>query len=260
MKKFFNDLKHYKSYILYATKANLKAEVASSYLNWLWWILDPLLFMLVYSFVALVVFGKGEPFFPLYVFIGLNTWNFFSKTVNKSVRMIRSYKGIISKVYIPKYVLILITIMENLFKMTVAYSLILIMIPIYRVPISWYLFNIIPLFITLIVFTFGCSCLMLHAGVYLSDLSNIIKVVLKLAFYMSGIFFNIKRNVPKPYSTYLLRINPMAFLINGFRDSLLYSHMIEYGILFIIFVIGCIISVIGIRTIINHENNYVKVI
>ena len=52
----------------------------------------------------------------------------------------------------------------------------------------------------------------------------------------------------------------MAFLINGFRDSLLYSHMIEYGILFIIFVIGCIISVIGIRTIINHENNYVKVI
>lgn len=115
--------------------------------------------------------------------------------------------------------LILIVIMENLFKMAVSYTLVLIIILIYKVPISWCVFNIIPLFITLIVFTFGCSCLMLHAGVYLSDLPNIVKVALRLVFYMSGIFFNIKRNVPKPYNTYLNQINPMAVLIDGFGDS-----------------------------------------
>ncbi len=253
-------MKRYKSYIIYATKANLKSEVAGSYLNWLWWILDPLLFMMVYSFVALIVFGKGEPFFPIFVFIGLNAWNFFSKSVNKSVKIVRSYKGTISKVYIPKYVLILIVIMENLFKMAVAFTLVLIMLPIYRVPVSWYVVNVVPIFFTMIVFTFGCCTIVLHAGVYVADLSNIITVVLRLIFYMSGIFYNITNRVEGVYGTYLLHLNPMAFLINGLRDSLLYGRMVEYGVLLIIFLAGCALSIIGIRTISKHENNYVKVI
>ena len=260
MRKFWNDLKKYNNYILYATKANLKAEVAGSYLNWLWWILDPLLFMLVYSFVALIVFGKGEPYFPVFVFIGLNSWNFFNKSVNKSVKLIRSYRGMLSKIYIPKYVLVLITLMENLFKMTVSFVLVAIMLPVYRVPLSWCVVNIIPSFLVMIVFTFGCSCIVLHAGVHFSDLANIITVLLRLIFYMSGIFYSIPRRVGEPYGTYLLHVNPMAFLINALRDSLLYSQMVNYGVLLIFLVIGCILSVIGIKLIIKYENNYVKVI
>lgn len=260
MKKFWNDLKRYKSYILYATKANLKAEVASSYLNWLWWILDPLLFMMVYSFVALVVFGKGEPYFPVFVFIGLNSWNFFSKSITKSVKAIRTYKGIISKIYIPKYVLVMITILSNLFKMAIAFILVAIAMLFYRVPLSWQIFNIVPVFIVMIVFTFGCCCLVLHAGVYLADLSNIITVLLRLVFYMSGIFYSIPRRVAAPYGTYLLHINPMAFLINALRDSLLYSQMTNYSLLFIFSVAGCVLSIVGIKIINKYENNYVKVI
>lgn len=260
MKKFLKNLKQYKNYMFYAAKANLKADVAGSYLNWLWWILDPLLFMLVYSFVALIVFGKGEPYFPIFVFIGLNSWNFFSKTINKSVKMVRAYKGTISKVYIPKYVLIIIAMLENLFKMAVSFSLVAIMMPIYKVPFSWCILNAIPVFITMIIFTFGCSCLVLHAGVFVADLANLIKVFLRLVFYMSGIFYSIPSRVDEPFSTYLLTINPMAFFINGLRDSLLYDRMIDYGILLIMFVVSIIISMIGIRTINKHENNYVKVI
>ncbi len=260
MKKFFNDLKQYKSYMLYAAKANLKAEVASSYLNWLWWILDPLLFMLVYAFVALIVFGKGEPFFPIFVFIGLNSWTFFSKSVNRSVKMIRSHKSTISKVYIPKYVLILVAMMENLFKMAVAFILVLIMMPMYKVPLSWCIPQIIPVFLVMTVFTFGCCCLVLHAGVYFADLSNIVTVFLRLVFYMSGIFYSIPSRVPEPYATYLLCINPMAFMINGLRQSLIYSQIVDYRILLAILAVGVLLSVVGVRTIMKHENNYVKVI
>ncbi len=260
MKKFWKDLIRYRSYIIYATKANLKSEVAGSYLNWLWWILDPLLFMLVYSFVALIVFGKGEPYFPIFVFIGLNAWNFFNKSINKSVKMVRSYKGTISKVYIPKYILIMIAIMQNLFKMAVAFTLVFIMMPIYRVPLSWYVLNVAPIFFTMFVFTFGCCTIMLHAGVYVADLSNIIAVVLRLIFYMSGIFYNITKRVEEPYGSYLLNFNPMAFLINGLRNSLLYSQGVSYRMLLVIFLIGCVLAVIGIRLIDRHENSYVKVI
>ena len=43
--RFVKDIKKYWTYAIYSAKAELKSEVASSYLNWLWWILDPLLFM-----------------------------------------------------------------------------------------------------------------------------------------------------------------------------------------------------------------------
>ena len=58
MKKFFQDIKKYFKYMIYSTKSNLKTEVANSYLNWLWWILDPLCFMLVYTFIVQIVFKR----------------------------------------------------------------------------------------------------------------------------------------------------------------------------------------------------------
>ena len=55
MKRFWKDIKRYMPYAKYATKSGLKSEVASSHLSWLWWILDPILFMLVYWFIWFIV-------------------------------------------------------------------------------------------------------------------------------------------------------------------------------------------------------------
>jgi len=260
MKRFFNDLKKYRGYLIYAAKANLKAEVAGSYLNWLWWILDPLLFMLVYSFVALIVFGKGEPYFPVFVFIGLNSWKFFSKSVNKSAKLIKQYRSTISRIYVPKYVLIIIDMFENLFKMAVSFVLVVIAMGIYRVPLTLYIFNCIPIFITMFVFTFGVCCIVLHVGVYVNDLSNVLSALLRLIFYMSGIFYSIPKRVPEQYGDYMLNLNPMAFFINGLRDSLLYGKALDYRVLCVIIAIGVILSIEGISLIHKHENSYVKVV
>ena len=56
MKRFFKDLKKYKNYLTYSTWAELKAEVINSYLGWLWLILEPLCFMLIYTFLAGIIF------------------------------------------------------------------------------------------------------------------------------------------------------------------------------------------------------------
>ena len=111
--RFVNDMKKYFSYAKYSARSDLKSEVASSYLNWLWWILDPLLYMLVYSFITVIVFQSKVDYFPIFVFIGLTLWNFFSKNVQGSVKMVRQNSGIVSKVYIPKYILILQKLLVN---------------------------------------------------------------------------------------------------------------------------------------------------
>ena len=65
MRRFLNDLKKYKDYINYQAKAQLKNEITGSYLGWIWLVLEPLCFMLIYTFIAGVVFERNLPYLPV---------------------------------------------------------------------------------------------------------------------------------------------------------------------------------------------------
>lgn len=260
MKRVIEDIKKYQKYLLFASKSELKAEVSSSYLNWLWWILDPLLFMCVYSFVSLIVFQKPEKYFAAFVFIGLTVWNFFSKTVNASVKLVKKNSAIVSKVYIPKYFLILQRMFVNGFKMMVSFALVVVIMCIYRVPISIKVFYFIPLLLLLVIVTFACSAIVMHFGVFVEDLANVIQVFLRLVFYMSGIFYSIAGRVEGIYGDILLNCNPIAYIISAMRDGLLYQNTPNLMVFGIWTLVGVLFCVIGIKVIYKYENSYVKVI
>ena len=259
MKKFFQDIKKYYKYIMYATKSNLKTEVANSYLNWLWWILDPLCFMLVYTFIVEIVFKTSEQYLPVFVLIGLTAWNFFNATVMSSVKLVANNKSIVTKVYIPKYVLVLIKMFTNLFKMMISWGLILIMMLIFKVPYTVYMFQFLPVLIVLFILSFGIANILMHFGVFVEDLSNVMTIVLKLTFYLSGIFYAISTRVPAPYNRILLNLNPIALIIDSFRKTFLSAHLVNYRMLGFWLIIGIILSIIGVKTVQKYENSYAKV-
>ena len=93
--KVWRHLKRYNPYSVYAAKSELKSEVSASYLTWIWWILDPVLFMLVYVFITVVVFRTEGEYLPVVVIIGLTVWNFFNKNVSISVKIVNTFKGIV---------------------------------------------------------------------------------------------------------------------------------------------------------------------
>ncbi len=260
MTKFINSVKKYFNYMIYAAKAELNSEVANSYLGWLWWLLNPLFFMLIYAFVSVVVFKSGEPYFAAFVFIGLSLWDFFNRVVSASPRLVVNNKEIVSKVYIPKYILLIEKIFVSFFKMLISLLLVVVMLFLYKVDISLYIFNFIPILVVLVILTFGISSILLHFGVFVDDLSNLVSVGLKLVFYLSGIFYLVSKRIPAPYNNMLLWCNPIAYFIEGSRNALLYAKPINYSILFVWLIIGIILSVIGIKTINKYENSYVKVI
>ena len=260
MKKFLNDTRKYWLYAKYAAKSELKSEVASSYLNWLWWILDPLLFMLIYSFVSIVVFGKSEQYFAAFVFIGITCWDFFSRTVKQSVKLVAGNSSVVTKIYLPKYILIYIQMLINGFKMLISFCLVLGIMILYRVPVSIRLLYMIPLFLTLFLVTFGISAIMLHGGVFIEDLFNVVNAMLRFVFYMSGIFYSIPKRVPGIYGKLLLKVNPAAMVINGLRDAMLYSTTPDLKALFLWLAGGLFLSALGITIIYKNENTYVKVI
>lgn len=260
MKRLLKDIRRFLPYTKYATKSELKSEVASSRLSWLWWILDPVLFMLVYWFIFMVIFGQKKEYFHIFVFVGLSIWNLFNKTLSGSVRIVSANRAVVAKVYIPKYFLVLILLLQNLFKMGISFGIIVVMMVWSEVPLSWNVLYVVPILVDLIVITFGISTIFAHFGVFLDDLKNLTNVGLRVLFYMSGIFYVITDRVDEVVATLLLKINPIGFLIDACREALLYSHRPNIRLILVWFVVGVILSGIGIATIYKNENNYVKVI
>lgn len=260
VKRFIKDMRRYLPYTKYAAKSGLKTEVATSHLSWLWWILDPVLFMLVYWFIFMVIFGQRKEYFHIFVFVGLSMWNLFNKTLSGSVRIVAANRAVVTKVYIPKYILILVLLAQNLFKMLISFAIVIVMMIWSRVAVSWNVVLVLPIFLDLLLLTFGLSAIFAHFGVFFSDLKNLTNVGLRVLFYMSGIFYVISDRVGAAVATLLLRVNPIGFLIDACREALIYCNTPSIPLILLWFVIGLALSVIGIVTIYKNENNYVKVI
>lgn len=258
--KFRCDMRKYWKYTVYSAKAQLKSEIANSYLNWLWWILDPICFMLIYTFMFGVVFRASELYFPIFIFIGITMWDFFNKNVIQSVRIVKNNKSIVSKVYLPKYMLLITRLMVNGFKMMISVALIIVMLFIWRVPVTFHALYAIPILLDLILITFGICCFLMHYGVFVEDLSNVMNIVLRLVFYLTGIFYDPVKRIPAPYGALFCKINPVAFLLSSMRNCLLYGKAPHVSLLLFWFVVGVIISILGIYKVYKNENSYVKVI
>ena len=268
MKRFFSDIQKFKNYVAYSARSELKAEVAGSFLSWLWWFLDPLLYMLVYSFIAVLIFRSGEPHFAVFVFIGLNCWTFFSKTIKTAVRLVASNKNIVTKVYIPKHMFVLSKMCVYGFKMFVSFGLTAVFL-IYDgvfvdpVKITWTVLYIIPLFALLFVGTFAVSLFIMHFGVFIEDLNNVITVVLQLGFYASGIFYSLENRLTGSLAwvaKLLTTCNPVALIMADMRAVILGNGEVHLLAFAIWFVAALIVSVFGIRLIYRFENSYVKII
>ena len=258
--RFITDLKKYNGYALKSASAELKAEVANSYLNWLWWIINPLCFMFIYSFIYGHVFMAKEEYFLAFIFVGITLWDFFSRMINVSIKIVKNNKHIVSKVYLPKYILLIQKMYVNAFKMLISIIIILFMLIYYRVPVSPNIIYIIPLFLILILFTFGISSMLLHFGVFIEDLTNVVSIFLKFLFYFTGVFYDVAKRMPKPLGELIVRYNPVAFVIDGIRQSVLYGKQLNVKLILFWMLVSCLLCAIGIVTICRNENSYVKII
>ena len=264
--KVWNHLKRYNPYSLYAAKSELKGEVSSSYLTWIWWILDPVLFMLVYVFITVVVFRSDGEYLPVIVIIGLTVWNFFNKNVSISVRIVNTFKGIVSKIYIPKYMLILEKMYVNFFKMIISFGIVIGFMIAYHIPFRLQLLQCIPLVLLLFLLTLSFCILVAHFGVYVNDLYNIVQVILRFMFYLSGVFYDIGDRLGSrmflgiDISWLMTHANPVAYIINELRASISYGDIMSLRLFAYWVVIALILLAAGLFLMYRHENSYVKVV
>lgn len=259
MKKFIKNFKRYNPYALYAAKSELKGEVAGSYLTWLWWILDPLFFMLIYTFIVQIVFKTSVENLPVFVMCGIIMWDFFNKNLVTSVRIIRANKGIITQKYIPKYMLVIEKLYVNFIKFLISFVLLVILAAIFKVHITINILYIIPIIALLSLLSFGLSTILSHFGVFIEDAANIVQIILRLVFYLSGIFYSITERLPATLCKIMMRVNPIAYMIEDFRNVFMYGKVMNFELFFYWLIITVVVVFVAIKLINKYENSYAKV-
>jgi ABC-type polysaccharide/polyol phosphate export permease len=260
MKKFFQNIRKYYKYAIRSAKAELKSEVADSYLNWLWWVIEPFAFMVIYSFVFGVIFKSNEQYFASFVMVGLAAWDFFNRMITGSVKLITNNRDLVTKVYVPKYILLLAKSFTYLFKFFISLGLAFGLMFYQHVPFTWNMLLIFPVIIVLYIVSFGCGMILMHFGVSFNDLSNLTNIALRMVFYLSGIFYNITKRLKGRLGWVLLRFNPIACMMNELRKATVYGKMISFELIGFWLVIGLILCCFGVHVIHKNENSYAKVI
>src|SRR6478672_10522696 len=91
--------------IQYLVQADLKKKGADSLLGNLWWVLDPLLQMLVYVVLVEVLFKRNQPDYPLFIFAAILPWKWFTSSVGDGITAVSSQDRLIKQVHFPKIVL-----------------------------------------------------------------------------------------------------------------------------------------------------------
>ena len=260
IKRFFSDLKKYGQYMVYAANADLRAEVANSYLNRLWWLLEPFFTMLVYVIVFGKLMGRSIENYSTFVFSALLMWTFFSKTMNYSVKCVRSNKDIVTKVYVPKHVLLISNMILNFFKLLFSLIVLIPMLLIFHVHIGIETLWVISAYILMILLSFGVGMICLHYGVYIDDLGYAVEILLRMTMFLSGMFYDVITGLSSPLNVLMLTVNPVATFIDTMRNALLYNVVANVPLITLWTIISLQICYIGVHMVYKNENGYVKVV
>lgn len=218
------NLMKYRFLLAELVKKDIKLKYRRSYLGIVWTMLEPLLTMIVLTIVFSGLYGKSDRSFPVYILTGRLLYTFFSNSTKAATKSIRSNAAMIKKVYVPKYIYPIASILSNyvIFLISllvlVAVSLVL---GVY--PTVYVLQAIIPLIIILVM-TIGVGLCLSTLAVFFRDMEYLWGVLLTLIMYCSAIFYEPQRVLKNGFG-WILEINPLYSVIINFRNAVFGSPM-----------------------------------
>lgn len=162
--------------------------------------------------------------------------------------------------------LILEKMYVNFFKMMISFGIVVMFMIAYQIPFRWQLIYCIPLVFLVFLLTLACCVIVAHFGVYVNDLYNIVQVILRFMFYLSGVFYDISDRLGERLflgfhiGRLMTLVNPIAYIIDELRNIIIYGETIRWDIFLYWTLFSLIFLFIGLWLMYRHENNYVKVV
>lgn len=232
---------------------DFKTKYAGSYLGIIWAFVQPVITVLVYWFVFAVGFKslavRDFPF-VLYLVVGIVPWFFFSDGLNGGTNALIEYSFLVKKVVFKISVLPMVKIISALFVHIFFTCFAIFLCACYGFFPTFYTLQVVYYAICAFVFTLALTYATSAVVVFFRDLTQIINIMLQVGIWMTPIMWDIQDKIQNPLLLKVFQLNPLFYVVTGYRDSLLgkiglWEHW-QWGIYFwvltaLLFVVGTVI-------------------
>ena len=201
---------------------DLKARYKNSVLGFLWSLANPLLMMVVFTVVFTALLPRDVPHFPVFVLVGLLAWNWCAASVTGGVFSITGNGHLIKKVYFPRELLPLSTVLSNGVNFLLALIPLLVVATLAGLPPNELLL-LLPFVVAIqLVFLTGLALFLGCLNVYFRDTEPIMDIVVLAWFFLSPVFYAVE-DLSQQYARLMYWLNPMASFISTYR-LIFYYH------------------------------------
>ncbi len=210
-------------------KNDFRNKFAGSYLGVIWAFVQPVVTVLVYWFVFEVGFRSGDTSIPvpflLYLVAGIVPWFFFQDAWNGGTSALLEYDYLVKKVVFNIQVLPIVKIISALFVHLFFVCFIIVLYCFYgHFPTIYYL-QILYYSFGLFLLTLGLSYATSAIVVFFRDLSQIIGILLQVGIWLTPIMWIAEtRLVNYPVLQVILKLNPIYYVVSGYRDAFIYQN------------------------------------
>jgi lipopolysaccharide transport system permease protein len=227
------------------TSRSLRARYQQSALGWLWAIIQPAAQVAIFAviFTLFVPVDTGGTPYIIFSYVAMAPWAFLSASLPDMSNSIVGNMSLVTKIYFPREVLPIASMLARLIDFGVAGSLLIILILFFHVPILFTGLLLLPVVLLIqMVLIAGLGLALAGANVFYRDVSSLLSLVIQLWFYASPIIYPVSL-VPERLRIFYF-LNPMAGILEAYRDVLIYARLpgsyliISAGVSFAILLIG----------------------
>lgn len=204
-------------------RLSLKADAQRYFFGYLWWILEPLLWVAVFYLVFEVFLGTDRADFLVFLAVGKLTFIWFSKSVNQSANSLMSSRGLIGNMDIPKWLFPFAVCHEGLYKQIAVFAMLFILLLLsgYAPSVSWWW--LLPLAAIQYVLILGAGMLAALLVCVRRDFQVLVQLGMVFLLFMSGVFWDIDAIQNPTLREQLLIVNPLTALLDMYRDVLMHG-------------------------------------
>jgi lipopolysaccharide transport system permease protein len=230
--------------------------MSRAYLGFAWWVIEPIIYMLVFYLVFGIIFQRGGPGFVPMLLTGLVIWRWFDSTIRASLEALPRNRGLMQQVYVPKILFPLVSVAAGTLKFLLVFALLLSFLLLSDIAptASWIALPLI--LIVQLAFIAATACVAGLLVPLLPDLRIIISNALLLMLFLSGVFF-MALNVPDHLRGFFL-LNPMAVLIEETRKALIFGEFPDWQALLWVFAASVTMMLIAWKLFRHFDLKYPK--
>lgn len=227
---------------------DLQARSRQAYLGYVWLLVQPLLMTGAFSFLVQRVLGRGDSGdvpYPLFLLSGLVAWQFFANSLVDSSESLVKNVDLVRQVYFPREILAVYPIFARLVDVAVGCLALAAFMIYFRTPPSPWVWLAPFIVIEIMVFAAAFGLLLSAANVAWRDVSRGLPLILFLLLYAVPVLYPLEA-VPAQLQ-WLVQLNPLAHLVDGFRASVIGTHPPDLMALSIVGLIGVAVLVLAQR-------------